>query len=155
MFRPLPSHVLAVIFLLTGAVGTVVHIIHRTMRRGIYLTAPPGSIAAIVSLTSHSGFGDDLLPYDDQETITGKLHGLRFRLDDRTGAIVADETEEDGAFQSSGEDAKLRLLGPGHRRISTAPHGLPDLPFEPLRDPFESHHDPHTEDPERLTAYST
>lgn len=74
------------------------------------LAAPPGSIAAVVSLTSRSGFGDLLLPYDDEKTLERKLGGLRFRLDKRTGAIVADDdgTERDGMGP---DDAMMSLLG--------------------------------------------
>ncbi|KII84757.1 hypothetical protein PLICRDRAFT_94907 [Plicaturopsis crispa FD-325 SS-3] len=119
--EPLSGHALAVVLFLIGIVGIVVHFIHSRARRNLYLTSPPGSIAAIVSLTSRSGFGDLLLPYDDEETLRRKLSGLRFRLDRRTGAIVADEH------------------GPADKtdRASTAPLGLPDLPYEPLKTPYD------------------
>jgi hypothetical protein len=55
------------------------------------LTSRPGSIAAIVSLTARSGFGELLVPYDDDRSIAQKLEGLTFRIDRRTGAIVADD----------------------------------------------------------------
>lgn len=55
------------------------------------MTSPPGSIATIVALTSRSGFGDLLLPYDDVSRMKNNLAGLTFRLDKRTGAIVAEE----------------------------------------------------------------
>jgi hypothetical protein len=34
-----------------------------------------------------------LAPYDDEHGLKEKLDGLRFRLDKRTGAIVADKAE--------------------------------------------------------------
>ena len=74
-----------------GLVGLAVHYLHRRARRRLWLTSPPGSIAAIVSLTSRSGFGELLLPYDDERQMRDNLAGLTFRLDRRTGAIVAEE----------------------------------------------------------------
>jgi len=74
-----------------GLLGLVVHFIHRRTRRKLWLTSPPGSIAAIVSLTSRSGFGELLFPYDDEQRMNNNLAGLTFRLDRRTGAIVAEE----------------------------------------------------------------
>jgi hypothetical protein len=77
--------------------------------RNLWLTAPPGSIAAIVSLTSHSGFGDLLVPYDDENSMRRKLDGLKFRLDNRTGAILA---EDDGSDVTLGpDDTMMSLLG--------------------------------------------
>ena len=35
-----------------------------------------------------------LYPFDDKQTIRAKLNNLRFSLDRRTGAIVADEIED-------------------------------------------------------------
>ena len=34
------------------------------------------------------------MPYDNEETLRDKLDVLRFRLDKRTGAIIAEETAE-------------------------------------------------------------
>jgi hypothetical protein len=64
----------------------------------------------VVSLTSRSGFGELLVPYDDEKSIQQKLSGLRFRLDRRTGAILA---EEDGSvgFKQGPDDAMMSLLG--------------------------------------------
>lgn len=87
--------------------GLFVHIINRMARRKVYLTTPPGSIAAIVSLTSRSGFGDLLLPFDDEATITSKLADLRFGLDKRTGAIVAND---DGTGQMITNDESAMTL---------------------------------------------
>lgn len=77
--------------IIIGIVGLVVHYLHRRARRTLWLTSPPGSIAAIVSLTSRSGFGELLLPYDDERRMQDSLAGLTFCLDQRTGAIVAEE----------------------------------------------------------------
>ncbi|PPQ99836.1 hypothetical protein CVT24_009630 [Panaeolus cyanescens] len=107
---PLPAHVLAILLILTGTIGTIVQVVSRKQRKKLMLAAPPGSIAAVVSLTSKSGFGDLLLPYDDEKTLERKLRGLRFRLDKRTGAIVAEDdgTERDGMGP---DDAMMGLLG--------------------------------------------
>ncbi|PPQ83480.1 hypothetical protein CVT24_005667 [Panaeolus cyanescens] len=107
---PLPAHALAIILILTGIIGTSLQVVSRKQRKKLMLAAPPGSIAAVVSLTSRSGFGDLLLPYDDEKTLERKLRGLRFRLDQRTGAIVADDdgTERDGMGP---DDAMMALLG--------------------------------------------
>jgi hypothetical protein len=45
-----------------------------------------------VALTSHSGFGELLLPYDNIATFSRALAPLRFALDRRTGAIVVDDS---------------------------------------------------------------
>jgi hypothetical protein len=50
--------------------------------------------------------------YDDLATIEKKLDGLRFRLDKRTGAILADEYEPTGDTSFRGpDDAMMSLLG--------------------------------------------
>jgi hypothetical protein len=56
----------------------------------LLLAAPPGSLASAIALTSRSGFGVRLVPYDDELALKEKLNDLRFRLDERTGAILAD-----------------------------------------------------------------
>ena len=110
-YSPLPAHFLAVILILTGVVGLFLQIITRQRRRELLLAAPPGSIASAVALTSRSGFGELLLPYDDEVTLEKKLDGLRFRLDKRTGAIVAEaENEKPQAMVSDG--VRLSLLSP-------------------------------------------
>lgn len=78
--------------ILTGLIGLPLMVRHRVQRRRLLLATPPGSIASIVALTGRSGFGELLLPYDDALTLERRLDGLRFRLDARTGAIVADDT---------------------------------------------------------------
>jgi hypothetical protein len=44
-------------------------------------------------MTGRSGFGELLVPYDTDENLKEKLDPLRFRLDARTGAILADSDE--------------------------------------------------------------
>jgi hypothetical protein len=61
----LPAHLLSALFICVGITSLIVHILHKRSCRNLWLTSPPSSIAAIVSLTSRSGFGDLLLPYDD------------------------------------------------------------------------------------------
>jgi len=89
----LAAIVLSVLLIGTGVIGILIHWLHLRMRRHakLHLTSQPGSIATSVALTAHSGFGTLLLPYDDTETMRQKLKGMRFSLDARTGAIVADE----------------------------------------------------------------
>ena len=82
---------------MTGLVGVVLQLIHRPHRRKLFLATPPGTIAAVVSLTARSGFGELLLPYDNEETIRRKLSGLHFKLDRSTGAILADNDEMHGS----------------------------------------------------------
>ncbi|GLB42726.1 putative protein of unknown function (DUF3433) [Lyophyllum shimeji] len=115
---PLPGHALALFLILTGIIGFVVQFLHTRERRKLLVAAPPGSIAAIVSLTSRSGFGELLYPYDDAATLERKLEGLRFRLDRRTGAIVADDYGTERAHMGP-DDAMLSLLGQGHMRDTT------------------------------------
>lgn len=84
---------LSALLILTGLVGLIVHALHLRIRRlnQLHLTAEPGSIASSLALSSHSGFGDLLVPYDDRQSMRRKLGALRFSLDRRTGAIVAEE----------------------------------------------------------------
>ncbi|KAI6094202.1 hypothetical protein F5141DRAFT_961781, partial [Pisolithus sp. B1] len=84
-------HLLSSLMILIGITGLIVHALHARSRRKLWLTSPPGSIASIVSLTSRSGFGELLLPYDDESRMRSRLSGFKFRLDQRTGAIVAEE----------------------------------------------------------------
>jgi hypothetical protein len=93
-YRSLAAHALAAILLGIALAGLYVHISHRRARRNLLLTTPPGSIASTVALTSRSGFGELLLPYDDKATIRRKLAGLKFHLDPRTGAILANDAVE-------------------------------------------------------------
>jgi hypothetical protein len=116
----LAGHGLAAALAITGAIGIVVHILHRRARHGLHLTSPPGSIAAIVSLTSRSGFGDLLLPYDDVPSMRRKLDGLRFTLDRRTGAIIADESDnyDNAPPQRKPGVTRLRSAGSDDMRMS-------------------------------------
>lgn len=108
---PLPAHFLAITLILTGFIGIFIQVISRNQRKQLLLAVPPGSIASIIALTSRSGFGELLLPYDDELTLKKKLGGLRFRLDKRTGAIVADEFERPESMFS--DDTSMSLLGKG------------------------------------------
>ena len=127
---PLPAHALAILCIFTGIIGIVLHILNRRQRKKLILATPPGSIASIVALTSRSGFGELLLPYDNELALEKKLDGIRFRLDSRTGAIVADdyETERMGMDR---DDAMLSLLGknPGDP-ISAAEHSSTYLAYQ-------------------------
>ncbi|KAI6144379.1 hypothetical protein BKA82DRAFT_4177385 [Pisolithus tinctorius] len=113
-YRALPAHLLSSLMFLIGIAGLIVHLLHARSRRKLWLTSPPGSIASIVSLTSRSGFGELLLPYDDESRMRSTLSGLKFHLDQRTGAIVA---EEGRGFDASG--AKASLLG--HEEVFRSP----------------------------------
>ncbi|KAG6902393.1 hypothetical protein C0995_000598 [Termitomyces sp. Mi166 len=101
-----------------GSSGIVLQILHQRERRKVLLTAPPGSIGAVVALTARSGFGELLLPYDDEATLHRKLGGLVFRLDRRTGAIVVDD---DAIYDNNlgSDDAMLSLLGQSRSRDTT------------------------------------
>ena len=100
-FSPLASHLLAAILVLTGCAGIIVQLLHRPHRRKLLLATPPGTIAAVVSLTARSGFGELLLPYDSEEIIQRKLKGVHFGLDRQTGAILADDDRALGGFDDT------------------------------------------------------
>jgi hypothetical protein len=132
---------------MTGLIGIVLQFLHRRDRRKLLLAAPPGSIAAVVSMTSRSGFGDLILPYDDEKTLEQKLNGLHFRLDRRTGAIVADDEYTEREFMGP-DDAMLSLLGQGHQRDTVgSTHSSSSLAYqaaagyppwvEPLKTPYD------------------
>ena len=108
LHRTLPAHVLSVLLIVIGIIGFTLHLLHARSRRKLWLTSPPGSIASIVSLTSRSGFGELLLPYDDEQRMRANLSGLAFHLDPRTGAVVAEEQPGvggEGVTLLSGGDA--------------------------------------------------
>ncbi|KAH8113012.1 hypothetical protein DFH11DRAFT_1510889 [Phellopilus nigrolimitatus] len=137
-----------------------VGIAHRHVRKGVFLASPPGSIASAVALTSHSGFGMFLVPYDTDVGIASKLSPLLFSLDRRSGAIVAadrpgfefsrgdsdpSDTEMNekrlsenvmrkrGASSSvsSQEETRMSLLGRNSNPIPLAQSGYLIEPFTP------------------------
>jgi len=112
---PLPAHIFAFILIFTGVIGTFIQVVGRRRRKRLLLTAPIGNIASTIALTSRSGFGELLLPYDDELTMEKKLDGLRFRLDKRTGAILADEVETEKRV----DDATSSLLSGGRTMHSS------------------------------------
>ncbi|KAH9475216.1 hypothetical protein JR316_0012327 [Psilocybe cubensis] len=127
---PLPAHFLAIILILTGVIGMYLHVHNRRQRKTLLLATPPGSIASIVALTSRSGFGELLYPYDDELTLEKKLDGIRFRLDRRTGAILADDFETERAGMGR-DDALLSLLGKApNEPISAASHSSSALAYQ-------------------------
>ncbi|KAJ6589046.1 hypothetical protein B0H19DRAFT_1102703 [Mycena capillaripes] len=145
---PFPAHILAFLLFASGFLGVFLHLISRRQRRNLFLAAPPGTIAGAVALTSRSGFGDLLLPYDDITTIEKKLDGLRFRLDKRTGAILADDYEPTGDDTVRGrDDAMMSLLGNREAMASSsqlaqtaaleAATGVPAWKQEELRTPYD------------------
>ena len=75
-----------------------------------------------MALTSHSGFGELLLPYDDIATFSRALAPLRFALDRRTGAIVVDDSRVafagDPSTQLARDETMMTLIGKdsGHQR---------------------------------------
>jgi hypothetical protein len=92
IIRSLPTHLFASLCVLVAGVTFMLHSLHVRQRRDIYLTHMPGSIGSAVALTSHSGFGQLLMPYDDRAACSRALAPLRFCLDRRTGAIVVDDS---------------------------------------------------------------
>lgn len=115
--RKLSGHALAATLVLIALAGLAVQILHSRARRELYLTSFPGTIASIVSLTSRSGFGDLLVPYDTDTTLKKKLEGIRFRLDKRTGAVLADDDIESAEFVDGSRDAAMMsLLGQRHEQ---------------------------------------
>lgn len=71
-----------------------------------------------------------MYPYDDELTLEKKLDGIRFRLDRRTGAIVADDYETERAGMGR-DDALLSLLGKGpNEPVSAASHSSSHLAYQ-------------------------
>lgn len=115
----MPAHILAITLILTGIVGIFIQLISRQQRKQLLLAAPPGSIASAIALTSRSGFGVCLVPYDDELSLKEKLDGLRFRLDKRTGAILADEIETDKSGRPGSDDVSPLLSNNTTSRTGT------------------------------------
>jgi hypothetical protein len=87
--------------MLVAVVTLGLHLWHVRQRRNVYLTQLPGSIGSAVALTSHSGFGQLLMPYDDRVACSRALAPFRFGLDRRTGAIVVDDSIKDESVTTS------------------------------------------------------
>lgn len=112
---PFPAHFLAALLILTGIVGIYLHAVNRRQTKNIHLAVLPGTIGGTVALTSRSGWGDLLTPYDDVIVLEQKLDDLRFTLDKRTGAIIADDyrTEpigRDGTPDANDQDVRMSLM---------------------------------------------
>ncbi|KAG1795683.1 uncharacterized protein HD556DRAFT_368369 [Suillus plorans] len=129
----LPAHLLSILFICIGIASLIVHVLHKRSRRNLWLTSPPGSIATIVALTSRSGFGDLLLPYDDVSRMKSNLAGLTFRLDKRTGAIVA---EEDFGVGNTSDNAAL-LGGKGDYDMKMGANNFSPLSRTSFKDQAE------------------
>ncbi|KAJ3821159.1 hypothetical protein F5878DRAFT_620584 [Lentinula raphanica] len=118
--NPLPGHALAFFLFFIGFVGVFIHIISRRQRRGLYLPTAPGTIASTIAMTAHSGFGELLMPTDDEDALERKLSDLRFSIDKRTGAIVAtaDVSLDPKRMSKKAEQDEMlqSLLGPEHTR---------------------------------------
>ncbi|EMD35947.1 hypothetical protein CERSUDRAFT_115895 [Gelatoporia subvermispora B] len=157
LIESFPAHALAAFLLLVGVGGIIVHLLHRYARRKLYLTAPPGTIAASLALAYHSGIGDLLVPYEDEQGMLRRLAGMRFRLDRRTGAVVAEEIEsgdegegmlmhaagmgEAGAAPEGDAEAKRAMHVSWASAVSGGPPVLPvDVPYEyePFTPPLET-----------------
>jgi hypothetical protein len=127
------------VLFLIGTVGLAIHFVHRSLRQEITLAVQIGTVAGAVSLTARSGFGELLLPYDTIEMMDKKLEGLRFTLDRRTGAIIADEVCGGGgdAREGSGDtddEMMMSLLSRNERRQSEVP-SMHDSIEEPMFTP--------------------
>jgi len=109
--EPLPAHALAAICMLASAIIFFLHLWHFRERRDIYLAHPPGSIGSAVALTSHSGFGQLLMPYDNVASFSRALAPLRFGLDRRTGAIVVDDSAIARTSSPTRDETMMTLIG--------------------------------------------
>ncbi|KAI0262062.1 hypothetical protein BC834DRAFT_892909 [Gloeopeniophorella convolvens] len=113
--EPVAGHALASLLLISALVISGLHFWHWRQRRDVYLAHAPGSIASTVALTARSGFGELLMPYDDQPAFDRALKSLRFRLDRRTGAIVVDDAEVAYVDEMSAPEARdetmMTLIG--------------------------------------------
>jgi len=105
--------------MLTAAVVFVLHFMHFRQRRGFSLTHPPGSIASSMALASHSGFGELLLPYENEADFSRALASLRFCLDKRTGAIVVDDSAiaygGEAPMHAIADETMMTLIGKGQK----------------------------------------
>jgi hypothetical protein len=119
LVEPVPTHTLAAICMLTSAILFTIHLLHYRERRSIFLAHAPGSIGSAVALTSHSGFGELLMPYDNIATFSRTLAPHRFALDRRTGAIVVDDSvvpfDAETSKLEARDETMMTLMGKGPR----------------------------------------
>ncbi|KAI9450036.1 hypothetical protein BJY52DRAFT_1304974 [Lactarius psammicola] len=117
--EPVAAHALAMICLLTAPRSLSASTFGTSVSGATSTLRPPGSIGSAVALTSHSGFGELLMPYDNALTFSRALAPLRFRLDRRTGAIVVDDSAIAYAGESSTQavrdETMMTLIGRGPR----------------------------------------
>lgn len=141
--RPLAAHGLSFVLFSIGLVGLFVQAAHRRARRDVQLASFPGTIANAVSLTAHAGFGQLLFPYDDEAGMRRKLSGLRFRLDPRTGAIVAQDGagDVDRNIEEANRSALLQrdvsLTGSGYEIEPLEPHRPLSSPYDEMKNPHD------------------
>ncbi|EIW84409.1 hypothetical protein CONPUDRAFT_151431 [Coniophora puteana RWD-64-598 SS2] len=118
------SHALVAFLLAIGSIGLLLHWTHARARSQLHLTASPGSIGAAAALVSRSGFGELLLPYDNEKRMEEKLTGLEFGIDSRTGAIMAIENDASLGYQHEDEgpdgDMLLGIYKPAPSGIGVA-----------------------------------
>ncbi len=104
-----------------ASVVLVLHYLHFRQRRDVHLTHVPGTIASNIALTAHSGFGELLLPYDDQDGLARALEPLRFCLDRRTGAIVVDDSSVAYAGELPAQPVREETMMTLIKRKGTSP----------------------------------
>ncbi|KAJ8091850.1 hypothetical protein PM082_021086 [Marasmius tenuissimus] len=120
IISPIPAHGMALNMVLIGLIGLAVQIVHRRQRKQLHLAAPPGTIASVMALSSHSGFGQLLMPYDSEEKMQNKLSGLRFQLDKRTGALIADDKPPSMMQMKKERDEALQTLLGEHKGVESS-----------------------------------
>ena len=91
IYSPVAVHVLAVVLMIAGVVGMVLHYLHYQLRKGVKLYAQPGTIASAASITGDSGLTALVKPGFTEEQLRDALRGRKFMVD-QTGRVVLQDS---------------------------------------------------------------
>ena len=89
-------HILAVVLIIAGIVGTVLHYLHYQLRKGVKLYAQPGTIASAASITADSGLTGLVKAGFTEGQLRDALRGRKFTVDHTGRVILQDENGFEG-----------------------------------------------------------
>lgn len=81
---------MAVVLILGGIMGAVLHYFHLQRRRGVKLFAPPGSIAVAATATKDSPLTGMVNSGWDKDQLRNALHEHKFAVDGNGRIVLAE-----------------------------------------------------------------